>query len=81
MPIYVVPSITHPIYVEWKAWRHRNNAKWTPEGQAAIESVQRIAEHVYADYPCIVGHMIMMDDTEEMEKEKLLDGSMSKEKE
>jgi hypothetical protein len=70
MPMYVVPSREHPIYVEWRKWRHRNDAKWTPDGQAAIESIQKIAEHAYPDHPAIVGYMIMMDDTQTEEEQE-----------
>lgn len=72
--IHVVPSHNHPVYVEWAKWRHRNEKKWTPEGQAAIESIQRIAEYLYPGI-CIVGHMIIMDDLEQMEAESLAEDS------
>lgn len=74
MPFYQVPSLEHPIYQEWKFWRHENARAWTDKGRRAQESIERIAQHAYPDYPCIVGHMIMMDDTEEMEKEAALAG-------
>lgn len=75
--IRVVPSRVHPIYVEWKHWFYVCHNNYSAEASAAKDSIERIAEHMYPD-GCIVGYMIMMKDTEEMEKEELSKGEGEK---
>ena len=67
MPFYQVPSREHPIYQEWRKWRHICDRDYSPAAAAAKASIERIANHLY-DMPCIVGHMIMMDDIQSEEE-------------
>lgn len=67
--LYVAPTRDNPVYLEWRKWRHKQQATWSQDGREAQESIERIAEFLYKNSPCIVGHMIIMDDLQSMEEE------------
>lgn len=83
MPFVVVPSREHPIYREWRLWRHRadlDSGFHYPTANRAKESIERIAEHAYPEHRCIVGFMIKLDD-EQTEEEGKPEGSFDRQSE
>jgi hypothetical protein len=70
--ILVYPGENHPIFIEWRKWRRKQEHTWTKEGSEAMESIQTIANHIYPD-GCVVGHMIMKDDLLQMEEEAAIE--------
>ncbi len=80
MSFYIVPGRNHPIYVEWKRLsavaQSCVDRGYVGDGFAyaqaadAVKSIERIAEHIYKDHPCIVGHMIIQRDLETIEAEQ-----------
>lgn len=75
--LQVRPTRDNPIYVEWKKWFYECKNQFNNSGhhnytlaRKAMESIERIAEFIYGGQnDSIVGTMIMMKDTEEMEQE------------
>lgn len=65
--IYAVPSRDNQLYKEFRFWRKQ---EWSPTVSEANESIRRIAEALYPDHPCIIGHMIMMDDLQSEEEQE-----------
>jgi len=66
--IEVVPAKDNPIYQHWKMWYYINQREFTSHTRSALNSIEEIAEFIFKDKcSCIIGHMIMMKDLEEME--------------
>lgn len=71
--LVVQPSVNHPIYVQWKKWFYKCQSTTGPAywiARDARDSIELIAIYCYPDHPSIIGCMIMMKDTEEMEAEE-----------
>lgn len=74
--IVVRPSSENEIYKAFKLFRNLDFQNMTSYEVYALarEAIEKIAEQQYPD-ECVVGHMIMKDDLEQMESEELIQQS------
>jgi len=77
MVMEVVPTRYNTIYLEWKKANQfadecfKNNVGQYKTARRVVEAIETIANYIYKDKcSCIIGHMIMMRDLEDMEQEK-----------